>query len=1401
MGVNNWGTSRDRWIKLNPTYYLDPVNGDDSNSGMGPNLAYKTYAKAEQVALSPGQSIAKKIDGLWLPFKVADTVQRPGWVYGYYQDGGSLTISVSDINFSGLTHISHDHIEPNTDGTLDATSYSITSIKSTALITAAHAAGVKVLINIADINGHGFTSAASPTYLPTLVNNIVQFVVGRGYDGVDIDWETGATSAGVLSLMSALYPALKTANPNFVVNMAVGAGSASGSDGTISWIPCVDYCDMMAVMCYNAYQTGGKITWFNCPLYDGNLYTFWGLRQQSCERIVKGFMHLGVPASKLCVAVPFYGLVTNGNIGASTSGPLVPRQPYTAGFANQIYLPYNQVPTYYVASGDHWDELAEVPYISVINPDPTLNAYVTYDDPSSLTAKVAWAKDLGLGGIAIWEISLDYFSGRTITTPLLDAIKVAYPKIPLVGSTPSTPTGITLQSISTTSVRLNWPVVPNATAYNVKRSLTSGSGYTTLATVSVPGYTDATLSSGTTYYYVISAVNYGVQGANSAEYAVTATAVAAPTNLVTNPTNIQGSGWSVNTSGGATVPSASTFTTNTSIITSLEQTVAVTASTNYTATIAISCSGFSFGAFNIFTTGFASLGFRGLSLTPGVVTTFQISFSSASNTSIIFDFSIPAANPGLTITVSAISLVAPGTSYVPAAPTPVSITSAIAQNIKNRYGITLTWGWAAGATSYLIKRSVITSGANYVIIATATGTSYTDNSLSPDTTFYYTISAIHASHESVNSTEVSVVVPTTYAPPNMVLSPTDISVSPWAYSGTGVSAVNATTLQCGTNVDSFLQQTGIVVQAGTNYTVMVTFTAPTVGFFALVTVYDITFANVLVTHGQFINTGTPAVIRLTFDTLTFTSLAFTIDIGPQTSSFQAGVSGIDIAVTIPSILTNLLTSPTDLTNAAWTVTGTLTGPLAMTCASSGVSGFTQQSIAVTPNTDYLITATFSRNDSFTAFSGGYAVLMAYDAGFVDLLGMEVSALIPGSPSDMFVEFNSGSATTVVFATSITSDAASSPMTFSNIKLTINPYLNAPAVLATVTTPSLSSSLSTISLGGLTYLMNGGSTTGTLTLVSAAPPAGAVIALSSNNGSLIVPATVTVPGGSNTVTFPITSTSISADATVTITASLNITQTISFNLLSSAGQSTQLYNDMTGSDEASPFGWPYSSGPLLTQGLTPPTYGSNWHALTAWGVLYQTTSGNTATNTRVNIAGMQAWWLQTSTGIWHQIQFTNFPDSAAYWDDFHDDTNLVADVRQEADGTLSATAGMGTNSKGQSLVNRNFHFYPTDRGLFTYSDYGGMFSMLQARLIVGNPSLTDDRASSQYIISMGGDYWPDLTSGLPSGYDPLGNGANPGIGNGKYKRVTNSWRTFCMTPCSSATLAAHPPPIDLTGILL
>jgi alpha-tubulin suppressor-like RCC1 family protein/fibronectin type 3 domain-containing protein len=81
---------------------------------------------------------------------------------------------------------------------------------------------------------------------------------------------------------------------------------------------------------------------------------------------------------------------------------------------------------------------------------------------------------------------------------------------------PSVPTGLSVGTVTSTSVNLSWNASSGASSYNIKWSTTPGGPYTTIGSSASPSYSVNTSSvQGTIYYYVVTAVNPSGQSAYS----------------------------------------------------------------------------------------------------------------------------------------------------------------------------------------------------------------------------------------------------------------------------------------------------------------------------------------------------------------------------------------------------------------------------------------------------------------------------------------------------------------------------------------------------------------------------------------------------------------------------------------------------------------------------------------------------------------------------------------------------------------------------------------------------------------------------------------------------------------------------------------------------------------------
>lgn len=87
---------------------------------------------------------------------------------------------------------------------------------------------------------------------------------------------------------------------------------------------------------------------------------------------------------------------------------------------------------------------------------------------------------------------------------------------------PAGPTGVSATR-GIVQVTVNWTAVAGATSYNVYRSTASGTQGSKVGTSATTGYVDPSVGIGSTYYYVIRAVNSAGEGAASAQASVNTT--------------------------------------------------------------------------------------------------------------------------------------------------------------------------------------------------------------------------------------------------------------------------------------------------------------------------------------------------------------------------------------------------------------------------------------------------------------------------------------------------------------------------------------------------------------------------------------------------------------------------------------------------------------------------------------------------------------------------------------------------------------------------------------------------------------------------------------------------------------------------------------------------------------
>jgi hypothetical protein len=226
----------------------------------------------------------------------------------------------------------------------------------------------------------------------------------------------------------------------------------------------------------------------------------------------------------------------------------------------------------------------------------------------------------------------------------------------------------------------------------------------------------------------------------------------------------------------------------------------------------------------------------------------------------------------------------------------------------------------------------------------------------------------------------------------------------------------------------------------------------------------------------------------------------------------------------------------------------------------------------------------------------------------------------------------------------------------------------------------------------------------------------------------------------------------------------------------------IVSDMELPHEGQPQGVPnyysWAFGPEIVMGNNP----NNFSAITAWGQIYADVAGNSAQNTRVQIRNIKTLILSQATGSWAVVQSSTAVEGAAYREDYADNVSIPPDVRYAADGSVSVKLTPGYN----------YHFWPTGgRGTIDADDVAGVFTTAEARLIVNDLTLPDDRDQARILMSVGGDYWLNTTSSWDY-FETHG-----AIGTGRFRYIGTEWNSFNMTTLTRDEIYSNPPPMRET----
>ncbi|MFJ3931685.1 glycosyl hydrolase family 18 protein [Streptomyces sp. NPDC090029] len=228
------------------------------------------------------------------------------------------------------------------------------------------------------------------------------------FDGIDLDWEypnacgLSCDTSGPAAFTTMMQAMRAKFGPNNLVTAAVTADASSGGKiDAADYGPAAQYIDWYNVMTYDFFGAWAK----NGPTAPHSpLTAYAGIPQSgfnSAEAIAK-FKAKGVPAKKLLLGIGFYGRgwtgVTQAAPGGTATGPATGT--YEQGIEDYKVLK-NSCPatgtiagTAYAHCGTNW---------------------WSYDTPATVTSKMGWANNQGLGGAFFWEFSGDTSNGELVS--------------------------------------------------------------------------------------------------------------------------------------------------------------------------------------------------------------------------------------------------------------------------------------------------------------------------------------------------------------------------------------------------------------------------------------------------------------------------------------------------------------------------------------------------------------------------------------------------------------------------------------------------------------------------------------------------------------------------------------------------------------------------------------------------------------------------------------------------------------------------------------------------------------------------------------------------------------------------------------------------------------------------
>ncbi|KPP98320.1 MAG: chitinase [Bacteroidetes bacterium HLUCCA01] len=314
-------------------------------------------------------------------------------VKGYYMYWSKSTLPASQVPWDDLTHLAYAFIWPDANGNL------VTSqAEHPEMIQRAHDEGVLPIISVGGWGqSDAFPAIAADSVLRArFIGNLVDYVVSKGYGGIDLDWEYPAAGDrdNLTVLVRELREALDELPDAYELSMAMP--SVDWRNG-YNVFALNQYVDWFGLMTYDFHGSWTNRAGHNSPLFaPSNSQCNTGSIHQS----VQHYRQKGLPRNKIVVGLASYGRQFNAGVlcgvVSSTTG-------------NGAAVPYHEAMRR-IDNGwtREWDPVSQGVYL--LNPDST--RIVTFDDSTTFRLKADYIVDNELRGAMVWALGYDRIDAR-----------------------------------------------------------------------------------------------------------------------------------------------------------------------------------------------------------------------------------------------------------------------------------------------------------------------------------------------------------------------------------------------------------------------------------------------------------------------------------------------------------------------------------------------------------------------------------------------------------------------------------------------------------------------------------------------------------------------------------------------------------------------------------------------------------------------------------------------------------------------------------------------------------------------------------------------------------------------------------------------------------------------------